>query len=398
MRRKTKIKLCKKCGKHPRIAGSYFCVECKADSIRREREQKKEYWKTYYPKLKARRLAAKLPQPAPGQWTTTSITTFTTNGDNPPTVRTETKTTPTTEAAQVRQPKTVKKRRHDGLCPCCGKTPKLPGRSYCRACLKEHERVAYRERYRKQREQRLSGQRTGAFAEPCVQCGVGERIPGRNYCKDCYNAMRRAKYAAKKAVNPAEKAVNPIKETIQGVKLCSRCGKHPREKGQSGLCVECRREYQREWYWKHVEHMREVSRKNYAKRKAAIAMLRSEVAAGTPLVVQQNVQNNAPTVIPEKPTIPPIPEIPKVAAAIQPELPFDAPEKAPLVVQQNIQNNASAPAEKPPVLPDTINVNVTSPIKVEHNHSSVPYAFIGYIMAAVFFLIWLGTVFKHWVR
>lgn len=405
-------KPCKKCGKHPRLKGMFYCAECKAEIARLTREKKRAYMKVYTAAKKAaavaavkeaaETVAAALTPPQPGQWTTTSITTVTTNGDNPPTVHTETKTTPASESAQATQPKTAKKRRYDGLCPRCGKTPKLPGRHYCSECLKEHERMAQRKRYRKQCEQRLSGQRTGAFAEPCARCGVGERLPGRNYCKDCYNAMRRAKYAAKKAVNPAKKAVNPAEETIQVVKLCSRCGKNPREKGQSGLCIECRREYQREWYWKHAERMREVCREKYAKRKAALEMLRSEVTAGTPLVVQQNVQNNAPTVIPEKLTIPPVPEIPKVAAAIQPDLPFDTQEKAPIVVQQNnIQNNAPM-HDLETVVPkeQVLNVNVTNPIKVDvqHNTEHNPHWWVGYIVAAAFFLMWLGTMVKNWFK
>ena len=393
-----KRRLCIKCQKYVSIPGSYYCAECKAEAVRLEREKKRAYMKAYWVAKKAAKkaaveavkeasevVAAELIPPQPGQWTTTSITTVTTNSENPPTVHTETKTTPTSEVAQVRQPKTAKKRRFDGLCPCCGKTPKVPGRSYCRACLKEHERVANRERYRRQREQRLSGQRTGAFAEPCAQCGVGERLPGRNYCKDCYNAMRRAKYAAKKAVNPAKKAVNPTKETIQEVKLCSRCGKHPREKGQSGLCIECRREYQREWYWKHAERMREVCRKKYAKRKAALEMLRSEVAAGASLVVQQNnAQNN------------------NVRKFVQPDLPFDAPQQTPIVVQQNnVQNNAPM-HDLETVVPkeQVLNVNVTNPIKVDVQHTNEHHQhwWVGYIVAAAFFLMWLGTMVKNWFK
>ena len=331
-----KRSLCIKCGKYVRINGSYYCAECKAEAVRLEREKKRAYMKAYWVAKKAAKeaaqaaaiaeaaetAAAELIPPQPGQWTTTSITTVTTNGENPPTVHTETKTEP------VRKKRVYTRRGPGEPCVRCGKAPKKPGRSYCAECEKAKNREYFRARYAKEKLEAATGERTGCFAKPCIKCGNPERVPGKSFCRDCYNAILRARKAIKRG-KPASPRPNTEK---------------------------------------------------------------------TPTIVQQNVQNNAPTVVPEKAATPPIPEIPKVAAAIQPELPFDAPEKAPLVVQQNIQNNAPASAEKPAVLPDTINVNVTSPIKVEHNHPSVPYAFIGYVMAAVFFLIWIGTVFKHWVR
>lgn len=376
-------KPCAKCGKHPRLKGSYYCAECKAETVRLAREKKRIYMRARAAAKRAAEaaeqaasaaeaVAEKMITIAPtGQWTTTSITTFTTNGENPPTVHTETKTEPVVE----------KPNRHTaaskGLCAHCGERPRLPGRSYCMECWHELDRARYRKLYARHKAEKASGVRTGAFAKPCTKCGGGPRVVGKSICKDCYNKIQSERGRAKRA--------KLKKEPILTVKLCSKCGKYPRIKGR-GLCRACHNEYQREWYHNHLEKARESGRKSYAKRKAAWELERALLAKNMPMVIQQNVQNNAPTVIPEKTLTQPIPEIPKVA------------EKAPMVVQQNIQNNAPASAEKPVALPDTINVNVTSPIKVEHNHSSIPYAIIGYVMAVIFFLIWLGTLFKHWVR
>jgi len=312
-------KPCKKCGKHPRLKGSYYCAECKAEIVKELRAKKRAYMKVYTAAKKAvadavvkeaaEDAAAALTPPQPGQWTTTSITTVTTNGDNPPTVCTETKTEPT------RKKRVYTRRGPGALCVRCGKAPKKPGRSYCAECEKKKNREYFRVRYAKEKLEEATGKRTGSFAKPCIRCGNPERVPGKPLCRECYNAELRARKANKR-------------------------------------------------------------------RKLAAPRRLTEKA---PIVVQQNnAQNN------------------NVRKFVQPGLPFDAPEKTPIVVQQNnVQNNAPM-HDLETVTPkeQTLNVNVTNPIKVDVQHTTEhdPHWWVGYLMAAVFFLVWLGSVIKSWFK
>lgn len=347
-----KRRLCIKCQKYVSIPGSYYCAECKAEAVRLEREKKRAYMKVYWATKKAAKEAAQaaaiaeaakeavasITPPQPGQWTTTSITTVTTNGDNPPTVHTETKTEPTgdtqmctkcgknprlprrTVCKECRSKYTAewKKRNRAGvnrvgiLCACCGKAPRWKTSSYCKECMREIDRESKQKRLMKERMEAAAGVRSGTFAKPCTKCGVGERLVGRSMCRSCYNEMMR------------------------------------------------------------------IYNKRYTARRAA------KKAQQTPIVVQQNnAQNN------------------NVEKVVQPTLP-DV-QQAPIVVQQNnVQNNAPM-HDLETVVPKehTLNVNVTNPIKVDVQNPGEqkpsPW-WVGYLVAAAIFLMWIGSMVKNWFK
>ena len=359
-------KPCKRCGKHPRLKGMFYCAECKAEIARITREKKRAYMRVYTAAKKAAKeaaqaaaiaeaakeaaktvaiaeaaevVAAELTPPQPGQWTTTSITTVTTNGENPPTVHTETKTEPVAEVK---------------MCTKCGKHPALGDRSICHDCLLEAKKV-YNKRYNA-RIKKLKPTTT----ELCVDCGKAPRLYGNSRCRECL--LRRKRILERERV--ARIKANAAKGVFIGAaaKPCSLCGKNPRVPGRS-WCSTCNALTQRKGW-----------------RKSA-----KKVDKAAPIVVQQNnAQNN------------------NVQKFVQPDLPFDAPQQTPIVVQQNnVQNNAPM-HDLETVVPkeQVLNVNVTNPIKVDVQHTNEHHQhwWVGYIVAAAFFLMWLGTMVKNWFK
>ena len=175
-----------------------------------------------------------------------------------------------------------------GLCPRCGKTAPVPGRSVCEPCAakrnhasrardarlraeaKSRRDPAKARQYERERSHRERAARQAQGI--CARCGREPVAPGRSSCDPCLEKRRasdRAKYAAGKAAGlqygganmeakrraGRAKSRRRQKERIEAG-LCIRCGRRP--PAESGTtCTPCR------------EKRQQAEKRQYAERRAA---------------------------------------------------------------------------------------------------------------------------------
>ena len=162
-----------------------------------------------------------------------------------------------------------------GLCPRCGRTKPMPGRSVCGPCNEKRNAASRvrdarlraagvprrdsdrareygRERSRREIEVRRAG-------GTCIRCGKHPAAPDRSSCEPCLEKRRasdRAKYAAGKArglkyggsdPNAKRRAARAKSKRCQKARreagLCIRCGKRPPVEGGT-TCTPCREKRQ----------------------------------------------------------------------------------------------------------------------------------------------------------